>query len=206
MKTFMSAKPSIFVSNAFAGAPPGKVLDLGCGTGRNSIPLLSKGFDVYFVDFSRPMLELAMKKAREAGCILKKSRVALRSISSLKGYKSNFFDFVIASGTLHQVAGQGELEALVGSIRRILKIGGKVVVEVFTADHIGANLHPTLEGVYMTDSGIIQTLLPANEIVNIFCKNSLQLLGRYSLCLTKERMGYRSSIMRAEFTKIKSKQ
>ncbi|MCQ2914655.1 MAG: class I SAM-dependent methyltransferase [Alphaproteobacteria bacterium] len=41
--------------------PNGKILDLGCGAGRDSKAFLSKGFDVIAVDASKEMCEVASK-------------------------------------------------------------------------------------------------------------------------------------------------
>ncbi len=43
----------------------GKVLDLGCGTGRDSIYFLSKGYDVYAMDGSKAMVDYAKKNLGE---------------------------------------------------------------------------------------------------------------------------------------------
>ncbi len=45
----------------------GRALDLGCGSGTNSIYLAKHGFDVVGVDFSPRAIEMARKKARQAG-------------------------------------------------------------------------------------------------------------------------------------------
>lgn len=45
--------------------PPSKVLDLGCGNGRNSRVLLERGFDVYGIDFSPSAIEFAKKKKKK---------------------------------------------------------------------------------------------------------------------------------------------
>jgi len=44
----------------------GPIIDLACGTGRMTIPLAQKGFDMIGVDIHAGMLELAKKKADEA--------------------------------------------------------------------------------------------------------------------------------------------
>lgn len=41
------------------------ILELACGTGRITIPLAEKGFDVTGLDISEPMLDLAIKKSAE---------------------------------------------------------------------------------------------------------------------------------------------
>lgn len=47
--------------------PPGRVLEVGCGTGTNAIWLAQQGFDVVATDFSATALEAARAKAAEAG-------------------------------------------------------------------------------------------------------------------------------------------
>ncbi|MCX5653998.1 MAG: class I SAM-dependent methyltransferase [Planctomycetota bacterium] len=46
---------------------PGRLLDLGCGTGRVMLDFGRRGFDVTGVDLSRPMLRVARRKLDEAG-------------------------------------------------------------------------------------------------------------------------------------------
>ena len=43
------------------------VLELGCGTGRITLPLTEKGIAITGLDISEPMLSLARKKAEERG-------------------------------------------------------------------------------------------------------------------------------------------
>lgn len=46
---------------------PGRVLELGCGTGVNAVYLASAGFDVTAIDLAPTALGLARERAREAG-------------------------------------------------------------------------------------------------------------------------------------------
>ena len=51
---------------AFAG--PGRILELGCGTGEDAIYLARRGFEVLATDASPAMLSTAARKAEHAGC------------------------------------------------------------------------------------------------------------------------------------------
>lgn len=47
--------------------PPGRAIDLGCGTGTNAITLAKNGWHLTGVDFAHPAIERARQKAREEG-------------------------------------------------------------------------------------------------------------------------------------------
>jgi len=52
---------------AAIGAPPKRVLDLGCGDGRTMIPLLRRGYDVCGVDRDPQAIAACRARARDAG-------------------------------------------------------------------------------------------------------------------------------------------
>lgn len=99
----------------------GKVLDLGCGSGRN----FSKGdeFEFYGVDFSQKMVDLAKKTgiAKE----VRKARV------SAVPYDDGFFDYVIFSAVLHCVDSAAKRKKAIEEVHRVLKRGGEALVSVW---------------------------------------------------------------------------
>lgn len=60
-------EPNQFVSAELAGLAPRKVLDLGCGQGRNSVWLASQGHDVTGLDLSAVGIDQARELAARAG-------------------------------------------------------------------------------------------------------------------------------------------
>ncbi len=59
--------PNEFVEAELAAAPAGRVLDLGCGQGRNAVWLASLGHDVTGVDQSDVAIDQARATAAQAG-------------------------------------------------------------------------------------------------------------------------------------------
>jgi SAM-dependent methyltransferase len=69
---------------AFARAP--YLLEIGCGSGMETLPLLTEGHEVYCIDISERMLEVVRQKARRDGLSerLHTQRLAAGSISHLR--------------------------------------------------------------------------------------------------------------------------
>ena len=59
--------PSALLTEWLDDLPPGRALDLACGTGRNALFLAEKGYDVTAIDISPRAIKLAEQMAREKG-------------------------------------------------------------------------------------------------------------------------------------------
>jgi cyclopropane fatty-acyl-phospholipid synthase-like methyltransferase len=88
--------------------PPGKALDLGCGTGTNSIYLAQHGWDVSGVDFTARALERASQKAARAGVQVKFYRGDVTRLDKLP--LRGPFDLLLDLGCFHGLTPQGRAE------------------------------------------------------------------------------------------------
>ncbi len=81
------------------GINPGKVLDIGCGTGSNSVWLAGKGFDVSGIDLSDTAIHQAQEKASEAGvsCAFQSGDFLTDHIAGAP------FSLVVDRGCLHSI-------------------------------------------------------------------------------------------------------
>jgi len=115
--------------------PPSKLLDLGCGTGRLCIHLTRKGFDCTGVDLSPEMLEKAKDNALAANV-----NVTFQSgnIVDLTNVPDASFDYAACLfSTLGMVSGYENREAVIRSVYRVLKPGGKFVLHVHNRRFLG---------------------------------------------------------------------
>jgi len=99
-----------------------KVLDLGCGAGRNLLFLLKSGFDVYGMDLSEEGLRLAGQKLLENNLTADLKRI---NFSDKFPYPNKFFDAVISVQVLQHGVEKDILKSI-GEIERVLKPKGMV--------------------------------------------------------------------------------
>ena len=102
----------------------GRVIDLGCGTGRMLAPLAQKGCSVVGVDLAEPMLRVAREKVAGAD-LVKANLVELDCLA-----EESFDAAVCLFSTLGMVAGQVERRRVVGHAFRLLRAGGIFVLHV----------------------------------------------------------------------------
>jgi SAM-dependent methyltransferase len=62
-----ATEPVPLLADAAGKLPPGRALDLACGTGRNALWLAERGWKVTAVDGSAAAIEILLKVARERG-------------------------------------------------------------------------------------------------------------------------------------------
>ena len=101
-----------------------KVLDLGCGAGRNLIYLSKKDFDVCGIDYAHEGLKIIKERLKKEKI---KSNLKLGNIFNKLPYEDNFFDAVISIQVL-QHGKVNEIKGAIQEIRRILKPSGLIFV------------------------------------------------------------------------------
>ena len=112
------------VSDLFKKQKVKRVLDLGCGAGRNLVYLLEKGFDVYGIDYAPEGLKIIKEnlKKEKTSCRLK-----LGNIFNKLPYEDDFFDAVISVQVL-QHGRVNEIKKVIKEIERVLKPGGLIFI------------------------------------------------------------------------------
>ncbi len=108
----------------------GKILDLGCGSGRN---IFANPYREYYgVDFSGEMLKLAERDAR-----MKKAKAVFFKINFGKeklNFPSNFFDSAVFISTLHCIETAEARKNALKELYRVMKKNSEAMITVWKKD------------------------------------------------------------------------
>mgnify|MGYP001772540947 CR=1 FL=1 len=101
-----------------------RMLDAGCGHGRNSRYFLDMGSDVFSVDISMGMLRIARKNIPDAELI--------QCDIAFLPFRDNAFDCILFVATLHHVPSKLERLKTLKEIYRVTAHGGEVLITVWS--------------------------------------------------------------------------
>jgi SAM-dependent methyltransferase len=103
--------------------PGMRVLDTGCGSGRNLVYFLREGYDVFGVDTDPNAIECTSRLAASLAPALHADNFRLEAIEEMT-FPDAFADLVLSSAVLHFARCDDQFEAMLRATWRVLKSGG----------------------------------------------------------------------------------
>jgi ubiquinone/menaquinone biosynthesis C-methylase UbiE len=168
VSSFATAPPNPvlleWVAEEVESARDASVLDLGCGAGRNAVPIAHLGCAVYGVDLSLPMLDAADVRAA-AEDVSDRLRLTLAPMERLP-FRDRAFDLVIAHGIWNLARSSAEFRAAVREAARVARPGAGLFVFTFARLTLPADATPVAgeRFVFTQFSGEPQVFLTEDEV------------------------------------------
>ena len=131
-------------------APDMRVLDAGCGYGRNLVYLLREGCDVFALDASQDGVAHVRALARELAPHLPPENFRVGAIEAM-GYPDAFADVVICNSVLHFARDEQHFLAMVSELWRVLRPGGLLFCRL--GSRIGMDFEPVRKNIYRIGDG-----------------------------------------------------
>lgn len=103
--------------------PGMRVLDAGCGSGRNLVYLLRAGYDVFGADSDRQAIDEVRRLAGICAPATPESNFRLEDIEEMS-FPDSFADVVLSSAVLHFANNEQHFNAMLRGSWRVLKPGG----------------------------------------------------------------------------------
>ena len=175
------------------------ILDLACGTGRHSLELAARGFEVVGLDLSEELLEIAIASAAEKGLSIRFIRGDMRAIpfESAFGCVLNFFT------SFGYFIDEEDNLAVLAAIRRSLVPGGSFLIDHLNRERVRDNLVPvdsrneggrkiTQRRRFIEESGRVEkTITVEDGVSRESYVESVRLYTREEFCDLVDRAGMR---------------
>lgn len=107
----------------------GKILDYGIGGGCNSFHFLKLGYKVYGIDVSPTSLKI-VKYTCKKNKIKSPKLFLLKKKDKKLPFPDSSFDYIIGISVLSLLGSKKKIKNLLSELRRILKKGGKIILDI----------------------------------------------------------------------------
>jgi len=142
-----------------------KVLDAGCGAGRNLVFLMRAGFDLWGVDESTEAIARVRHAAASIAPRLEPDRFRVEHVEAMS-LADGSMDVVISSAVLHFARDERHWRAMVDEMWRVLTPGGILFARLATT--VGqARLQPLGGGRYVMPDGDIRFLVDHEQLIDV---------------------------------------
>ena len=135
--------------------PADRILDAGCGNGRNLVYLLRQSYDVFGVDAEKRVIEN-----------LPANRFRAEPMEAMS-FPDAFFDVVIASAVLHFAKSDDHFLAMLRGAWRVLKPGGMFFSRLASSIGIENRIQPVSEGRYLLPDGSERYLVDETMLMKL---------------------------------------
>jgi SAM-dependent methyltransferase len=129
-----------FAEDALKRSAGARVIDIGCGAGRNAVPLARLGWSVIGTDLSWPMLSTAATRAQEEH-VDSRFRGILAPMERLPA-RDRGFDLLIAHGIWNLARSGAQFRAALDEAARVAKPGAGLFVFTFSRHTLPAEAMP----------------------------------------------------------------
>jgi SAM-dependent methyltransferase len=128
------------------------VLDAGCGSGRNLVPLLRGGYDVFGVDRDERAIARVRQMAAELAPAPPGDNFHAGEVDALP-YADERMDAVISSAVLHFARNEQHFDAMLNEMWRVLRPGGLFFARLATSIGLESRLPSSSPGRYRLPDG-----------------------------------------------------
>lgn len=104
-------------------APNSKILDAGCGTGRNLVYFLQNDFEVFGIDADQNSVSYVKELANSLNPNISKDNFQISTVEKMP-FANESFDWVISSAVLHFAQNEEHFNQMLAEMWRVLKPKG----------------------------------------------------------------------------------
>jgi len=146
--------------------PGMRVLDAGCGSGRNLVYLLRSGYEVFGVDADADAIESVRVLAATLAPHLPGANFRAEAVEEMS-FPDAFADAVLSSAVLHFARDDRHFEAMVTDMWRVLRPGGLLFCRLASAIGMETRVRQTLGRRFLLPDGTERYLVDEALLVEL---------------------------------------
>lgn len=146
-----------------------RILDAGCGNGRNIHWFLHEGYDIFGIDSNENSIESLKKNYPQ----IPPGQVTVSSIEALD-FPDQYFNHIICSAVLHFATSTSHFYSMTDQLFRLIRPGGTLFIRMASDIGIEKRVIPAGDGVYQIPDGSTRFLLTRQLLKNFFTRYSLK--------------------------------
>ena len=146
--------------------PGMRVVDAGCGSGRNLVYLLQAGYEVWGIDADPSAIAMVQRLAGALAPGLPRGNFTAGPIETA-ALPDGFADAVISSAVLHFARDSGHFESLLRGSWRLLKPGGLFFCRLASSIGIEHLIEPAGSGRYRLPDGSTRYLVDEDMLLRL---------------------------------------
>lgn len=143
-----------------------KILDVGCGGGRNLIYFLQNDFEVYAVDQNPEAVEYARYLANNLSSKSSQSNFQISSAEKMH-FEDEKFDAVLCNSVLHFAEDEKQFLAMIAEMWRVLKSDGLFFARLASKIGIEDKIRPIGDGKFLLPSGAEWFLVDEEMLITL---------------------------------------
>lgn len=151
--------------------PTDKILDAGCGGGRNLFWFLKNEIDIYGIDKDATPVNYLKSLHPD----YKPERFQVAETDQLP-FEDDFFEHVISSAVLHFAASTPHFYKMVKDLVRVLKPKGSLFIRMASTIGMEERIKPIEDGVYRIPDGTVRFLLTPSLLDIAMQENNLSFI------------------------------
>jgi tellurite methyltransferase len=143
-----------------------RVLDAGCGSGRNLVYLLQSGVEVFATDADAGSIDHVRTLAATLSPGLNQANFRIEPVEHMT-FPDGFVDVVISSAVLHFARDHDQFSAMVMEMWRVLKPAGMMFARLASSIGMESRVRPLSDGRFLLPDGSQRYLVDEERLLTL---------------------------------------
>ena len=184
-------------------APGMRILDAGCGYGRNLVYLLREGTEIFAIDQNPGAVEHVRRLSKSLNTALHDENFQVSLVEKMK-FPGDFADVVLCSSVLHFARDETHFHAMLAELWRVLRPGGLLFCRL--GSRIGMDFVPLSNGLFAMPDGQSWFLVDEQKLLALTAAMNATLVDPLKTTIVKDQRCTTTWVLRKPLRRLTGEQ